>query len=118
MVAAFAQLLACQLAGEIATRSLNLPVPGPVLGLVFMAVILLVRAQWRDTSEELPVERTAAAILANLGLLFVPAVVGVLQQLGLLSSHAVGIALTVVLSTLLTLLSTVGTFLLVKKVLA
>lgn len=118
MVAAFAQLLACQLAGEVITRFLHLPVPGPVLGLIILALVLLVRAQWRDDRLELPVERTATVILANLGLLFVPAGVGVLQQLGLLSSHAVGIVLTLLLSTVLTLLATVGTFLLVKKVLA
>jgi len=118
MVAAFAQLLACQLAGEVVTRWLNLPIPGPVLGLVILATILLVRVRYRDDRLELPVERTATAILANLGLLFVPAGVGVVQQLGLLSSNAVGIALTLVCSTLVTLLATVGTFLAVKKVMA
>ena len=118
MVAAFAQLLACQLAGEIITRWMNLPIPGPVLGLLILAAVLLARVRWRDDGLELPVERTATAILANLGLLFVPAGVGVVQQMGLLESHAVGIILTLVLSTLLTLLATVGTFLLVKRAMA
>jgi len=118
MVAAFAQLLACQLAGEVITRWLNLPVPGPVLGLLILAALLLVRTRWRDDGVELPVERTATVILANLGLLFVPAGAGVVQQMGLLSSHAVGILVTLVLSTLLTLLATVGTFLLVKRAMA
>ena len=53
-----------------------------------------------------------------LSLLFVPAGVGVVQYLGLLSEHWVALAASVVVSTIATLLATVGVFLLVKRRLA
>jgi holin-like protein len=48
----------------------------------------------------------------------VPAGVGVVQYLGLLSEHWVALAASVVVSTIATLLATVGVFLLVKRRLA
>ena len=36
-----ALLLACQLAGEVVTRAANLPVPGPVLGMLFLLLGLI-----------------------------------------------------------------------------
>ena len=53
--------------------------------------------------------------LFGLGLLFVPTGVGVVQQLGLLGDYGVGIVLTLIISAVLTMLATVGAFLLVKR---
>ena len=44
MMPALAALLACQLAGEITTRALGLPLPGPVLGMLLLIALLLVIA--------------------------------------------------------------------------
>jgi putative effector of murein hydrolase LrgA (UPF0299 family) len=64
------------------------------------------------------VGRAANGLLGVLSLLFVPAGVGVVQYLGLLGEHWVALAASVVVSTIATLLATVGVFLLVKRRLA
>ena len=112
--------LTCQLAGEVIARGLALPVPGPVVGLVLLAVLLLayVRRGGAIDLTESALARTAQVLVAMLGLLFVPTGVGVVQQLNLLGTHALGILATVILSSIITMLATVGTFLLVKRLLA
>ncbi len=96
MIAALTLLLACQLAGEVAARALHLPLPGPVLGMILLAVGLLARGG------DPPAEFAAAAdgLLRNLGLLFVPAAVGVVLHLDLLARAAAPIALAVLVGTL------------------
>ena len=59
--------------------------------------------------------RVSEGLLASLALMFVPAGVGVIQYLGLISAHGLALALAIVGSTVATLLTTVGTFLLVKR---
>ena len=112
--------LTCQLAGEVIARGLALPVPGPVVGLVLLAVLLVagVRRGGAIDLTESALARTAQVLVAMLGLLFVPTGVGVVQQLNLLGTHALGILATVILSSIITMLATVGTFLLVKRLLA
>ena len=58
--------------------------------------------------------KASAALLSSLSLLFVPAGVGVVQYFDLLAAHGVALALALVASTVLTLLTTVGVFLWVK----
>lgn len=113
MLRALAILLLCQLTGETLTRFLGLPVPGPVIGLVILGGLLLVLGSRFETFSM--VEKTGDGILSALGLLFVPAGVGVIQQLGLLGTYWPAIIATLVISTLITMLVTVGTFLAVKK---
>ena len=43
IVLTFTILLVCQLAGEVIARLLQLPLPGPVLGMVILFVGLVVR---------------------------------------------------------------------------
>ena len=119
MIQALTILLGCQLAGEIFTRGLALPIPGPVLGLALLAAGLWWNAH-RTSAPPEAVERTqigklALALLANLGLLFVPAGVGVVEQLPVLGNNAAAIVIALVVSTALTLVVTVGVFLLAKK---
>jgi len=40
MIPALLAILTCQLAGEVLSRSLGLPLPGPVLGMVLMVAAL------------------------------------------------------------------------------
>jgi holin-like protein len=47
--------------------------------------------------------------------LFVPAGVGVVQYMGLLREHGLALAAALVVSTVATLIATVGVFLLVKR---
>lgn len=96
MIAALTLLLACQLAGEVVARALGLPLPGPVLGMILLAAGLLARRA------EPPAELSAVAdgLLRNLGLLFVPAAVGVVLHLDLLARAATPIALAILAGTL------------------
>lgn len=119
MLTALTLLLFCQLAGELASRSLALPIPGPVLGLVLLAAGLMLHQRQRGKDGQ-PVEstdlgRTATQLLAVLGVLFVPAGVGVVQQLHLLGTHGPAIFAALLGSTVLTLLVTVGVFRLVRR---
>ena len=128
MLKAFAVLLVCQLAGETIARALALPVPGPVLGLGLLFAMLLLRDRLQrrradalaslDAAPEAPLGRAADGLLAMLGLLFVPAGVGIVDHLGLFAAHGWALAAILLVSMLATLLLTVFTFLLVARRLA
>jgi holin-like protein len=98
MIGGLAVLLVCQLAGEAAARLLGLPVPGPVLGMALLFAALLARGG------EVPkgLADTADALLRVLGLLFVPAGVGVVLHLPEIARDWAPIALAILAGTLLT----------------
>ncbi len=114
MIRGFALLLLCQLVGEGVARGFGLPVPGPVLGLVLLVVgLALAKRRSRpqaDVSAVADVERVSNGLLSVLALLFVPAGVGVVQHLGLISAHGLGLGLALVGSTAITLVVTVLVF--------
>ncbi|HTG20484.1 MAG TPA: CidA/LrgA family protein [Reyranella sp.] len=114
MLRAFAILLSCQLAGEMITRALVLPLPGPVIGLMILVMLLFAveRRHLVDTStvDGTSLGKVSNGLLAVLGVLFVPAGVGVIQNLGLLSEYGAALAATLVVSTVLTLTVTVWVF--------
>jgi holin-like protein len=114
MLRAFAILLACQLAGETIARALVLPLPGPVIGLIILVILLFAveRSHLVDTSsvDGTSLGKVSNGLLAVLGFLFVPAGVGVIQNLGLLSEYGAALAAALVVSTLLTLTVTVWVF--------
>ncbi|MEP7155513.1 MAG: CidA/LrgA family protein [Betaproteobacteria bacterium] len=85
-------LLSFQGAGEIITRLFTLPVPGPVIGLLLL-LIFLVRRGKVDT----PIDTVSSALVKNLGVLFVPAAVGVVMFLPQLKANflAISVALAV-----------------------
>jgi putative effector of murein hydrolase LrgA (UPF0299 family) len=94
-------LLGCQLLGAAFVDWLGLPLPGAVLGMVALFCILA----WRRRVPA-DVDATASMLLRHLGLLFVPAGVGVMRQIQPLSENALGLALTLGGSTLAALLVT------------
>ncbi len=55
-------------------------------------------------------------MLAHLSLLFVPAGVGIVQQLDLLAQHGIAIFVILAGSVLVTLLVTAGTFLITSRI--
>lgn len=70
----FGVLLSFASLGESLTKYLHLPIPGPVLGMLLLwlgLAIGLVKLHW--------IEQAADGLLGILGLLFVPAVVGVVN---------------------------------------
>lgn len=96
MVAAFALLIACQLIGELLRTALHLPLPGPVIGMVLLTG-LLVR---RGVAPEAPLGRVADGLIGTMGLLFVPAGVGIIAQFGLLRQDWLPILAGLVVSTI------------------
>jgi putative effector of murein hydrolase LrgA (UPF0299 family) len=91
-------LLIYQLIGEVTARLGKLPIPGPVLGMLLLFISLLVRDSLADT-----IEPATAALLSHLSLLFVPAGVGVMAHWEQIGNDWLPIAVSLVLSTLLTL---------------
>lgn len=110
MLTTFTILLLCQLTGEVAVRGLGLPVPGPVLGLALLLLVLSLRP---SVAEGL--RPTVTVVLANLSLMFVPAGVGVIGNLEVLSRDWVALLVILLVSTWLAMLVTVGTFLAVRR---
>jgi putative effector of murein hydrolase LrgA (UPF0299 family) len=112
-------LLLFQLIGEVLARELALPAPGPVIGLALMGAGLAGWDAWRPFDDQAlassDLGQAATGLLGNLSLLFVPAGVGVVQYLGLLQAQGVALATALIVSTILTMLATVGVFLFVKR---
>jgi holin-like protein len=114
MLRSFCLLLVCQLLGEVFVRSTHLPVPGPLAGLVLLLACLAAASRFglipAEGIDATPLGRTAAALIGILGLLFVPAGAGVIQNVQLLAANGLALAAALVLSTVLTLLVTVLVF--------
>jgi len=91
-------LLICQLAGEVLVRLAHLPVPGPVLGMAILFIGLVIRG--RVPSE---LDTVSGSLLRYLSLLFVPAGVGIVSNLTLLSQALLPIAGAVTVGTLVSL---------------
>jgi holin-like protein len=95
MLHALAILLLCQLAGEAGSKALALPLPGPVLGMVFLVLALIAIPRLGDVMR--PVTR---GILGHMSLLFVPAGVGVVGHFAALGGQGLGLMLALALSTI------------------
>jgi holin-like protein len=87
--------------GKIAARSGLLPLPAPVTGLILLYAELTVRGK---LPEDLGV--LADRVLQFLGMLFVPAGVGVIAYLDVLKAEALPILVAVIGGTAVTLLVT------------
>lgn len=79
--------------GELVSRGLGLPFPGPVVGML----LLLLALRWASVRE--PVAACAGFLLSHLSLLFVPVGVGVMTHLGMLGQYGMRMMLVIVLST-------------------
>ena len=91
----FGWLLVLQSAGELLSRGLSLPLPGPVVGMM----LLLVALRWAVVRE--PVSACADYLLSHLSLLFVPVGVGVMTHLSIVSEYGGRMLLVLVISTLI-----------------
>ena len=91
-------LLIYQLAGESIVLLLDLPVPGPVVGMLLLFLTLLARGR-----VGVQLESTANGLLSHLSLLFVPAGVGVLVHIDMIANEWLPITTALILSTILTL---------------
>lgn len=110
MIHAIALVLGMQLLGEGMARVAGLAVPGPVIGLVLLALVLASLPSLRKMVEPL-----ANTLLGHLSLLFVPAAVGLIQHLGVFANDFWPLILALSLSTLVTLIVTATVFVLVDR---
>ncbi|MFT8719196.1 CidA/LrgA family protein [Acetobacter sp.] len=113
MPAAFLALLLFQLIGSAIQKMLSLPVPGPVIGMFLLAAVLIFKRR-RVPEGENPhagfdspeLSTLSRSLIACLGLLFVPAGVGLMTEMPLLTANALPIAVALFGSTLLGLMVT------------
>lgn len=105
MVLNFALILAFQLAGEVMSRALALPVPGPVIGMALLLAAFMTLPKLAKRMQE-----TTKGLLAHLSLLFVPAGVGVISHAEALGQTGVAMMTALVLSTALALAAGALTF--------
>ena len=91
-------LLGFQGAGEIISRLFSLPVPGPVIGLVLLLIFLITRGKI-----DAPIDTVATALTKHLGLLFVPAAVGVVMFWPQLKTHFWAISIALIVSAVATI---------------
>ena len=96
----FTWLLLLQTLGELCSRLLHLPFPGPVTGML----LLLLALNWPVIRE--PVSAGAVFLLSHLSLLFIPVGVGVITHIALVSQYGWKIMIIIILSTWLGMAAT------------
>lgn len=98
MLLAVCYLLGFHLAGELLARSLGLPVPGNVLGMLLLFIFLLLRRGVPKVLDDF-----VPKLLSPMVLYFMPSAVGVITLGPLLAREGLGIAAVMILSTLVPL---------------
>ena len=107
MAVAFLILAGCELLGEIIRALCHLPVPGPVIGMFILAAALGVRIKLtKDPKTPAPLKPAAETLIGNMGLLFVPAGVGIIAEFGLIRREWIPISVALIGSTILSLIVT------------
>ena len=100
MIFGFVQILLFQSLGELVSKLLLPTLPGPVIGLVLLVLWLVVR---KGINSDLAL--VADGFSQYLGLLFVPAAVGVVLFLPQLKANALAIISALIGSVILTIAS-------------
>jgi holin-like protein len=97
MIAGLVEILLFQGMGEVISRFLVPRIPGPVIGLLLLLA-------WFRLRRGIPahVAVVADALVGHLGLLFVPAAVGVVMFLPQLREHALAVVVALVVSVVAT----------------
>ena len=98
MISGLVQILLFQGLGELLSKFAVPLVPGPVIGLIALLGYLLAK---RSIGASL--ELVSATFSQHLGLLFVPAAVGVVMFLPQLQAHAWAVIVALVVSVILTM---------------
>ena len=98
MISGLVQILLFQGLGELVSKFALPLIPGPVIGLTALLGFLLARGSIGPS-----LELVAGTFSQHLGLLFVPAAVGVVMFLPQLQTHAVAVVVALVASVILTI---------------
>ena len=99
MLAALTWLLLYQLTGEILVHVLDIPVPGPVIGMALLFLTLVIRG-YGERPIPRALQQTANTLLQHLSLLFVPAGTGVMLYLQLIMDEWLPISVALIISTI------------------
>lgn len=97
----FTLLLIFQLLGEMLVILFELPVSGPVVGIVLLLISLIIRG-----SVGKPLNTASTTLLGHLSIMFVPVSVGLMAHYELLVNEWLPITATLILSTIIMLAST------------
>lgn len=87
--------------GEILQGQLSLPIPATVIGMVVLLILLLtkiLKLTW--------VEGASKVLLDNMGLFFVPAGVGIMNEISLFQDRIFEIIIIIVITTILVMVTT------------
>jgi holin-like protein len=101
MIKGLLQILIWQAVGEGISKLLLPNIPGPVLGLLCLLIYLISRGEVTDS-----MAKVSAVFRQNLGLLFVPAAVGVVTFLPELKQHALAYITALIVSVVVTIAAT------------
>ncbi len=104
-------LLVYQLIGEISVRYMQLPIPGPVLGMILLFLSLMFTKKVNTS-----LDTATTTLLSHFSLLFVPAGVGIMVHFERIENEWLPISVALLLSTLLTLICTAAIMWLVNCV--
>lgn len=88
--------LGFQLVGEVIARAVDLSLPGPVIGMMLLAGVLIAKPKFGEA-----IEPTANGVISHLSLLYVPAGVGVVQYIDQFQQIGVPLMTALVVSTVL-----------------
>lgn len=99
MILGLTWLIGFQILCELTVRLLDLTVPGPVVGMLYLFVAL----RLRRPADDAPAIRAGLGLLRHLQLFFVPAGVGVVAYLGVLGDEWLPITVAMLGSWLLAL---------------
>ncbi len=112
MLEAIATFFVFQLIGEVIARACDVPLPGPVIGMLLLLALLVLRPRFVEK-----IEPTATSLLERLSLLFVPAGVGVMQHFDILHAQWLPILAAILVSTAATIVVTSIVMTLVERAL-
>ena len=103
-------LISLYLLGELIAYLLPSPLPGNVIGFIFLFIALKT-----GLVKEHSIENVTSFFLKNLAILFIPGGVGLLKVAHLFNGNILKILFILVISTILTMLATAGTILLLER---
>ncbi|MDU2491563.1 MAG: CidA/LrgA family protein [Clostridium celatum] len=96
--------------GEVSAKSLSLPIPGNIMGMIFLFIFLVTGIIKLEKIED-----AAKSILGNLAFLFIPAGVGLMNYFGIVSNYIAQILFIVVITTFIVMSCTGLTVQLVSR---
>lgn len=87
--------------GEIVSKGLSLPIPGNIMGMIFLFLFLATGVIKLEK-----IELAAKSLLDNLAFLFIPAGVGLMNSFGIISSSVAQILFICIITTFIVMAST------------